>query len=191
MAPYIYKSPLSPVDIPSNPLGEFVLDSAASKAQTTVGRPIIIDGDNGENWSYEKFVDCVTRLAGGLVKQGIRHGSVVALIAPNSPEFVVAFHAIVRLGATVTTINPQYSAAEIHKQLLDSNPVIAFCADSCLPTLTQAEASKNLKQIIRLPDADSNSGETDKSAKDNDENEHPPQAAPAPIVTLTASLADA
>jgi len=188
MVTHIYKSHLPPVDIPLISLGEFVLNSAASRARTSADRPIIIDGDTGVSWSYEQFIDFVARLAGGLQQQGISHGSVVALIAPNSPEFVIAFHAIVRLGATVTTINPQYSAAEIHTQLLDCNPSIAFCADSCLPTLLQAQASNNLKQIIRLPDADRSRGE---STEKNDTNEQTPAATSTPIITLPAALDNA
>lgn len=154
MNPHIVNSRLAPVEIPATSLGAYVLDSAASIARASADKPIIIDGDTGAAWSYEKFIDFVARLAGGLREHGVSHGSVVALIAPNSPEFVIAFHAIARLGATVTTINPQYSSAEINAQLLDCKPELAFCADNCLPALIQAEASKNLAQIVSLPGAD-------------------------------------
>ena len=190
MTPHIYKSPLAPVDIPAATLGEYVLDSAATIAQTSADRPIIIDGETGANWSYEKFIDYVARLAGGLSKHGVQHGSVVALIAPNSPEFIIAFHAIARLGATVTTINPQYSTSEIHTQLLDCNPTMAFCAESCLPALTQAEASKNLKQIISLPGADSNEAKASGQTQATEQG-HVASASTAPIVSFSSLLHDA
>jgi long-chain acyl-CoA synthetase len=45
---------------------------------------------------------------------------VVAMMLPNSHQFVVTFFACQRLGLTVTAINPTYKPMEIHHQLADS-----------------------------------------------------------------------
>jgi len=39
---------------------------------------------------------------------------VLALMAPNGPEYTVVFHGTAMAGGTVTTINPTYAQAEVH-----------------------------------------------------------------------------
>ena len=49
----------------------------------------------------------ITRIdafAGALAHRGIGVGDVVGLLAPNSSAFAIAFHGILRAGATATTI---------------------------------------------------------------------------------------
>ena len=59
-------------------------------------------------------------LAGGLARGASGPGTVVAIMAPNMPEFAVGLPRG-RLGrGTVTTVNPTYTAAEVAHQLKDS-----------------------------------------------------------------------
>ena len=71
-------------------------------------------------WTRGAVLDHVRRLAGGLHGRGISTGSTVALIAGNSPQFPIVFHAVALTGATVTPINPTYGADEIAHQLDDA-----------------------------------------------------------------------
>ena len=59
-------------------------------------------------------------VAAGLAALGIAKGDVVALCSPNSPEFAIVFHAVARLGAILTTMNPMNTPQELAKQLTDS-----------------------------------------------------------------------
>jgi acyl-CoA synthetase (AMP-forming)/AMP-acid ligase II len=65
-------------------------------------------------------MDQIKRLAGGLTERGVLPGGTVAILAPNMPEYPVVFHAVAWGGGTVTTINPTYTAPEIHHQLVDA-----------------------------------------------------------------------
>ncbi|CUG76562.1 4-coumarate:CoA ligase-like protein, putative [Bodo saltans] len=47
----------------------------------------------------------------------VRAGDTVALVSPNSVDYNSAFHAVLKLGARVTTANPLYSAEELRLQL--------------------------------------------------------------------------
>ena len=53
------------------------------------------------------------RLARGLLASGLSHGSRVALLAPNGPEWVVAWLAAARLGALVVLLNTFHQAREL------------------------------------------------------------------------------
>ena len=49
-----------------------------------------------------------------------RKGEVVAVMAPNCPEYGVIFHAVALAGGVLTTVNPTYTSGEVHHQLADS-----------------------------------------------------------------------
>ena len=70
--------------------------------------------------TYQELNQKVDRLAAGLYVQGIRKGDGVALILGNSPEFLIAYYGILRLGAFVVPINPLYTQGEIN-YLLDNS----------------------------------------------------------------------
>ncbi|OHV04853.1 class I adenylate-forming enzyme family protein [Mycobacterium talmoniae] len=65
-------------------------------------------------------------LAGGLARilaaRGVSTGDRVALMASNRPEFVVALHAIWRLGAVVVLLSPAYKRAEVAHALALTHP---------------------------------------------------------------------
>ncbi len=69
--------------------------------------------------SYRELDRDVDRFAIGLAQHGIIKGSHVALLLGNSPEFVIAYYAIVRLGAVAVPINPLYTPGEIQFILAD------------------------------------------------------------------------
>ncbi len=53
------------------------------------------------------------RAAGALRDLGVRQGDRVALVLPNCPQHVVAFYAVLRLGAIVVEHNPLYTTEEL------------------------------------------------------------------------------
>jgi acyl-CoA synthetase (AMP-forming)/AMP-acid ligase II len=112
-----FRSPYPDVVIPDLPLTNFVLGGASAHAD----RPALVDGVSGHTISYGALVDGVRRLAAGLACRGIGKGDVVAIYAPNLPEYAVVFHGVIRLGGILTTINPTYTPEEVTFQLKDSN----------------------------------------------------------------------
>jgi long-chain acyl-CoA synthetase len=61
-------------------------------------------------------------LAATLRGRGVTGGQRVALMASNRPEFVIALHAIWRLGAAVVLISPAWKRAEVEYALGLTNP---------------------------------------------------------------------
>jgi acyl-CoA synthetase (AMP-forming)/AMP-acid ligase II len=60
------------------------------------------------------------RFAAGLAARGFGRGDVLAILAPNLPEWPVAMLGAQLLGAAVTPVNPLWTAEEIGYQLRDS-----------------------------------------------------------------------
>jgi acyl-CoA synthetase (AMP-forming)/AMP-acid ligase II len=120
----VFRSAYADVDIPNRSLSDFVLGAAHGHS----GKPALADNATGLVLTYGELLDRVRRAAAGLAALGIGKGDVVALSAPNSPEFAVAFHAIVRLGAVVTPANPANTSQEIAQQLEDSGAKLVVAA---------------------------------------------------------------
>ena len=85
-----FASPIPDVTIPEIPLTPFVLADAKARGDRTA----FVDGATGRTISYAELDDAVRRLAGGLVAAGLAKGEVLAIMAPNSPEYGVVFHAV-------------------------------------------------------------------------------------------------
>jgi len=69
---------------------------------------------------YRELAARVNALAYGLQQLGIGRGDKVALLLPNSPEFIFAFFAVGNLGAVVVPLNPLYRRWELEHILTDS-----------------------------------------------------------------------
>ena len=67
--------------------------------------------------TYRELKEAVDRVAAGLHQKGVKKGEVVALMLPNSPQYIVGYYACQKLGAIVTGVNPTYKPAELLHQL--------------------------------------------------------------------------
>ncbi len=84
-----------------------------------------------DTWiTYKQFHDYVKRFAAGLTNSGIKKGDVVVLHLPNSPQYIVGYYAITRIGAIVSGINPTYQPIEILHQLDIIKPKMLIVLDS-------------------------------------------------------------
>nr|BBJ48998.1 AMP-dependent ligase [Streptomyces avermitilis] len=68
------------------------------------------------------------RAASALRARGVGRGDVVALLLPNTADFVVALFAAWRLGAAVTPVNPALTESEVRYQLGDAGAAVAVTA---------------------------------------------------------------
>ena len=67
--------------------------------------------------SYRELDEYVDRMATALHKLGLKKGDVMALILPNSFQYVVSYYACMRLGLIVSGVNPTYKPVEVLHQL--------------------------------------------------------------------------
>ena len=98
--------------------------------------------------TYRELDDAVDRFATALANLGLVKGDVLALILPNSFQFVIAFYAAQRLGMAVTAINPTYKALEIKHQLNDSGAKALVVLDSVYPEVGRILDQTGVKHLI-------------------------------------------
>jgi len=148
----IYRSDVADIDIPEVSVTDHVLRHAGRLGDT----PAFIDGPTGRKVSYAALAQQIRALAGGLQARGVGPGTTWALMAPNLPEYAVAFHGIAYAGATVTTLNPTYGAEEIAFQLKDAGASAIITVGMFLDTAkaAAAEAGIDADAIYLIGDGD-------------------------------------
>ncbi len=150
----IHASPLTAVEIPDVPVTEYVLGGAVGRGD----KAALVDGPSGRVVTYAALDKAIRSLAGGLVEQGFAKGDVLALMAPNVPEYAVVFHAVALAGGAVTTLNPAYTAREVHHQLVDSGAVLLVTVSPFLDVARVAIAGTGVSEIHVIDEAPEGSG---------------------------------
>lgn len=110
-------------------------------------RNAYIYGDKGV--TYKELNQLVNRFAAGLSARGIEKGDGVALLLGNSPEFVIVYYGILRLGAFAVPINPLFTQGEINYVLDNSQAKAIIAHVSAEQKLLEIkEQLENLKFVI-------------------------------------------
>jgi 4-coumarate--CoA ligase len=146
----IHASPLPDVEIPDELLVDFVLARAGELGD----KPALVDGPSGRTLTYGALLAAVRSLAGGLVARGFEPGQTLAVLAPNLPEYAVVFHGVAYAGGVVTTINPTYTAHEIHHQLVDADARLLVTVAPFLEAARTAAEGTSVEEIFVIGEAD-------------------------------------
>ncbi len=126
--------------IPTKALYE-VLDETAGKFPENTALEFM-----GQFTSYAELKNKVDRFATALKEQGVKKGSKVALYLPNSPEYVIAYYATLKVGGVVVNCSPLYSKDELAHQLKDSGATILITFN--IKQLAKIASQLKLKKII-------------------------------------------
>lgn len=146
----VFTSPLEPVDIPDQPITEFVLRHAAALPD----KPALIDGPSGRTITFGQLAAGVASVAGGLVARGFAKGDCLGVLSPNIPEYALAFHGTAMAGGIVTTINPTYTAQEIRHQLIDSSARYLVTIPMFLEVAQEAIEGTSVEEIFVFGEAE-------------------------------------
>lgn len=125
-----------------------VLDLWEHSVQQYPDRPML--DFLGRTATYSQVADKVARVAGALHRLGVRPGDNVALVMPNCPQNVVAFFAVLRLGATVVEHNPLYTAAELRHPFADHGARVAIVWDKVVPVIEELRAGSALEHLVAV-----------------------------------------
>jgi malonyl-CoA/methylmalonyl-CoA synthetase len=115
--------------------------------------------EGGRSLTYAELFGAADRLAAGLHARGLRHGDRVAFFLGNSPEFVTAYLAVIRLGAVMVPLNLAYRRREIAHILGDAEPRLFLTDRERLPVLDELEPGERPGEVILAEDLDSLSGD--------------------------------
>jgi 4-coumarate--CoA ligase len=116
-------------------------------------RVVLSDGPSGRKVTAAALMAQIRRFAAGLVQAGYGPGKVVALMAPNIPEYAVVFHGVAMAGGTITTLNPSYTAPEVRHQLADSGAVLLITIPDFMAVATEGAVGTACAQVMTIAEA--------------------------------------
>ncbi|WP_132994045.1 class I adenylate-forming enzyme family protein [Gordonia zhaorongruii] len=105
----------------------FLAEMAGSRAESDPSAPAL--ADDTQTFTNHEFDEAIIRAAGTLAEAGVSKSDVVAIMLPNTADFVIALFAAWRLGATATPVNPSLEPKEIAYQLADCKQSAVVTSD--------------------------------------------------------------
>ncbi|WP_243029222.1 long-chain-fatty-acid--CoA ligase [Thermus albus] len=103
----------------------------------------------GRSLSYRGLWQEVEAFAKGLQEAGLKPGDRVAIMLPNSPQFVIAFYGTLLAGGVAVNTNPMYTPRELRHQLLDSGAKALVILDLLLPRYQEVKAEAPVEILVR------------------------------------------
>jgi long-chain acyl-CoA synthetase len=111
----------------TTPLPSLLLDAAEHSPQASALAFF------GRTLTYGDLNTLTARLAQALKTLGLAKGERVGIFLPNTPQLVIAYQAVLRLGAVAVMLNPLLSSKELGHQLADSGATRLVLLDHFLP----------------------------------------------------------
>jgi len=130
------------IDYPEVPLYHLLEESAREypDATCTIFK--------GATISYREMNQITDRLAAGLADLGIQKGDRVGIFIPNSPQFVMAYFAALKIGAVVVATNPMYSPREIEHQANDSGMEAMIVMSNFYNRVKEVQPKTKIRTLI-------------------------------------------
>ena len=130
------------IDYPKVPLFYFLEESARNypDRSCTIFK--------GATISYQEMDALTNRLAAGLADLGVKKGDRVGIFMPNTPQFLLAYFAVLKAGGIVVATNPMYSAREIEHQANDSGMEIMLVMSNFYNQVKAVQHKTKIRQVV-------------------------------------------
>lgn len=130
------------IEYPEVPLQQLLADAAKNfpDSPCTVFK--------GAKISYKEMTDLTDRLAAGLAKLGVKKGDRVGILMPNTPQFVMAYFAIIKIGGVVVATNPLYTTSEIEHQVNDAGIEVMLVMSNFYNLVKKVQPKTKIHTII-------------------------------------------
>lgn len=130
------------IEYPQAPLFHFLDDSARKYPDRacTIFKGAVV--------AYKEMNEITDHLAAALVDMGVKKGDRVGIFMPNTPQFVMAYYAILKAGGVVVATNPLYTAPEIEHQASDAGIEVMFVMTNFYKTIKAAQPKTKIKKLI-------------------------------------------
>lgn len=109
----------------------------------------------GKQINYKEFLHKINQAANAFCSQGIRRGDVVTICMPNTPEALIAFYAINKIGAIANMIHPLSGEKEIKEYLTTTHSVMLIMIDICYEKVKNIIKETDVYKTIVISASDS------------------------------------
>lgn len=132
------------VPLPDHPL-DYYLEKSAEEKPDQIAMVF-----QGNEITYREFNEASDAVAAALVANGFKKGDRAVIYMPNTPQFMIIYFGIMRVGGVVVATNPLYIERELEYQLQDCAAETVFVMSRYYPTLknVQRKGQTQVKRII-------------------------------------------
>jgi len=102
----------------------------------------------GRSMTYRQLDAEVNRLANALRSLGVDKGKRVMLLLPNTPQFVIAYYAVLKAGGVIVSTSPVNDREEIQRQVIDSGAEILITLTLYSKTAREVKTRCDLRAVI-------------------------------------------
>lgn len=102
----------------------------------------------GRTLSYKQLDAEANRLANALRSLGVEKGSRVMILLPNTPQFIIAYYAILKAGGVVVSTSPVNERDELQRQISDSQSEFLITLTLFADTARHVLANTGLRGVI-------------------------------------------
>jgi long-chain acyl-CoA synthetase len=110
------------------------------------GRPALIY--LGETINYIDLLHTVETFSTGLLSLGLKEGDKILLYLPNTPQWIISWLAMQKIGAVAVPIAPIYTSRDLRYMSGDSGAKTIICADTNFGYVKELKEEGVLKNII-------------------------------------------
>jgi long-chain acyl-CoA synthetase len=130
------------IDYPAIPLFALLEESARKYPEATC---TIL---KGAKISYREMSEITDRLGAALAKIGVKKGDRVGIFMPNTPQFVMAYFAILKIGAVVVATNPLYTPREIEYQINDAGVEVVIVMSNFYELIKKVQPKTRIRTLV-------------------------------------------
>ena len=106
-------------------------------------------------FSFKYLMKEIDKCSSALVKSGVKENDIVTICMANTPEAIIAFYSINKIGAIANMVHPLSSENEIKNIIVESGSKTLFINDILYKNIKNIEDDINVKTTIIAPIANS------------------------------------
>jgi long-chain acyl-CoA synthetase len=103
---------------------------------------------DGHETTYTEMNEGANRVATALLKMGVKAGDHVGLCAPNSPEWLIFYFGVLKVGAVAVTLGSALSPDELRMLLDHAKPKVLFTFDDRLKDIETLRGKNGIGTVI-------------------------------------------
>ena len=105
----------------------------------------------GRVYSYKEFLKRIDRAALSFSRIGVKKGDIVTICMPNTPEGLISFYAVSKIGAISNMIHPLSGEEEIKNYLNSTKSKYLVMVDFCFEKVRNVISETDVCKVIVAP----------------------------------------
>jgi len=104
-----------------------------------------------QTWTYQDFHQDLNRTAQYLKNQGVKRGTHIVVIGPNTPEWAIAYHAAILANGCTVPLDPNLPRQEIMEICRITEPMVVFCSHEYIGLFQEIHANiSTISSIVNI-----------------------------------------